>query len=79
MRGKALSEVRGIDEPIRQAVLKALGGHEPDNFIQSALGGAYDGPPNPRAEEEDLELMQELDEQLEEEIEQVTGDGDDID
>lgn len=75
MRGKAFSEVRGIDEPIREAMLKALDGHQPDNFVQSALGGAIDGPPNPRAEEEELALMQDLDAQLQEEIGQVTDGG----
>lgn len=68
MRGKAFSEARGIDDPLRKAVIEALGGHEPDNFIQSALGGAVDGPPDSRAEAEELKLIQELDERLQKEI-----------
>lgn len=68
MRGKAFSDVRGIDEPLREAVMEALDGHEPDNFIQSALGGAVDGPPDSNAEAEELELIEDLDAQIQEEI-----------
>lgn len=76
MRGKAFTDVRGIDAPLREAVLEALGGHEPDNFIQSALGGAVDGPPDSHAEAEELKLIQDLDKRLQEEIVFVDEDAD---
>ena len=73
MRAKGFSEVTGLDEQIREAMRTSLGGHEPDNFVESALGGAVDGPPNPAAEVEEVALMEELDEQLAAEARTING------
>lgn len=63
--------MRGVDALLREAVIEVLDGREPDNFIESAFGGAVDGPPDPHAEAEELKLMQDLEEQIREEISEV--------
>jgi len=79
MRAKGFSEVVGLDEQIRDAMRSSLGGHEPDNFVESALGGAIDGPPNPAAEAEEVILMEELDQELAAEARTINGEIDNDD
>lgn len=73
MRRKQFSQVDGSDALIRRAVIEALGA-EPDNFIQSALGGSVEGAPNPAAAAEESRLVDRLDQELAEALRTAAGD-----
>ena len=57
-------EIMETNEELRRAFLKEHGGRLPDNFIEAAMGGSVDGPPNPEAERADLAISKSLDAQL---------------
>lgn len=64
MPQKKLEELRILkDDPImQQAVLDAWG--QPDDFIESATGAVFPGPPDPRVPAEEKALSQGLTQQL---------------
>ena len=78
MPEKAFTDMEYVDDELRQAVLKATGGVEPDHMVESSFGAAVIGPPDPRTEPEEKQLIEDLDDRLKKRIGEMSVQGDEL-